>query len=126
MSEPNARLFRNLCLYCQVTAIGVTALGCLVLYGWAFHIEALKSILPGLVTMKVNTALGLIFSAASLLLQLPDASRPALTTRARIAHFLALLVTSIGAAALAEYVFGLNLGIDQLFLRDSQMSYGTT
>ena len=126
MSEPNARLFRNLCLYCQVTAIGVTALGCLVLYGWAFHIEALKSILPGLVTMKVNTALGLIFSAASLLLQLPGASRPALTARTRIAQFLALLVTSIGAAALAEYFFGLNLGIDELLLRDSQMSYGTT
>ena len=39
MSEPNARLFRSLRLYCQVTAIAVMALGCVVLYGWAFGIE---------------------------------------------------------------------------------------
>jgi len=123
MSEPNARLFKNLLLYCQFTAIAVMGLGGLVLYGWAFGIEPLKTVFPGLVAMKVNTALGLIFSAASLWLQLPETSPP---LRGRIARFLALLVTSIGAATLSEYVFGLNLGIDQLFLKDPQMSYGTT
>jgi hypothetical protein len=123
MSEPNARLFKSLRLYCQVAAIAVMALGCVVLYAWARGIELLKTILPGLVTMKVNTALGLIFSAVSLWLQLPEPSPP---LRTRIARFLALLVTSIGAATLTEYVFGLNLGIDQLFVKDPQMSYGTT
>ncbi len=122
MSEPNARLFKSLHLYCQFTAIAVMGLGGVVLYGWAFGIEPLKTVFPGLVTMKVNTALGLIFSAASLWLLLPGAS----PLRGRVARFLALLVTSIGVATLSEYLFGLNLGIDQLFLKDPQMSYGTT
>ena len=37
--------------------------------------HSLKTVFPGLVTMKVNTALGLIFSAASLWLLLPGVSR---------------------------------------------------
>jgi hypothetical protein len=123
MPEPNARLFKSLRLYCQITAIGVMGLGSLVLYGWAFGIEPLKTIFPGLVTMKVNTALGLIFSSASLFMQLPEGSPP---LRTGFARFLALLVTLIGSATLTEYFFGLNLGIDQLFLKDSQTSYGTT
>jgi len=56
-------------------------------------------------------------------LQLPEASHP---SRTGIARFLALVVTLLGAATLTEYVFGLNLGIDQLFVKDPQISYGTT
>lgn len=32
------------------------AIGCIVIVGWIFNIASLKSILPGLVTMKANTA----------------------------------------------------------------------
>ena len=32
----------------------------------------------------------------------------------------------IGAAASTEYVFKLNLGIDELFFKEPRMSYGTT
>jgi diguanylate cyclase (GGDEF)-like protein/PAS domain S-box-containing protein len=121
MSEPDARLFNSLRLYCQVTAIAVMGLGCVVLYGWAFGIEPLKSVFPGLVTMKVNTAVSILLSGASLLLLLPGASR---TLRGHIARFLALVVALIGAATLTEYLFRLNLGIGQFFLRDPKASYG--
>jgi diguanylate cyclase (GGDEF)-like protein/PAS domain S-box-containing protein len=123
MSEPNARLFKGLKLYCQVTAIAVMALGCVVLYGWTRGIEPLKTVFPGLVTMKVNTALGMLLSGASLWLLLPGASR---TLRGHIARLLALLVALLGAATLTEYLFGLNLGIDQFLLKDPKASYGTT
>ena len=121
MPEPNARLFKSLRLYCQVTSIAVMALGCVVLYGWARGIEPLKTVFPGLVTMKVNTALGLIFSGASLWLLLPGPSR---TLRGHVARFLALLVALIGAVTLSEYLFGLNLGVGQFLLRDTKASYG--
>ena len=123
MSEPNARLFKSLRLYCQVTAIAVMALGCVVLYGWTRGIEPLKTVFPGFVTMKVNTALGLMFSGASLWLLLPGASR---TLRGRVARFLAFVVALVGVATLTEYLFGLSLGIDQFLLKDPRASYGTS
>src|SRR5271154_1971893 len=99
MPEANVRLFRSVKIYCQASAILVFALSCLVLYGWAFQVEILKSIVPGFVTMKVNTAAGLAFSAMSLWLLLPGESRGA---RGRAARFLALVVVLIGAGPLCE------------------------
>jgi PAS domain S-box-containing protein len=116
MSDHDARLFKFLRMYCEASAIAAVGVGCLVLCGWAFHIELLKSVLPGLVVMKANTALGLAFSGTSLWLLLPGESH---TRRGHIARFLALLVTLIGAVTLSEYVFGLNLRIDQLLFNES-------
>jgi hypothetical protein len=101
MSDSDTRLFKNLRLYCETSAIAVVGIGCVALYGWAFHIELLKSILPGLVAMKVNTALGLAFSGTSLWLLLPAESR---TPRGPIARLLALVVTLIGAATLTRII----------------------
>ncbi|HXM99994.1 MAG TPA: ATP-binding protein [Candidatus Dormibacteraeota bacterium] len=115
MSDHYARPFKLLRMYCDASAIAAAVLGCLVLFGWAFHIEHLKSVVPGLVTMKANTALGLALSGTSLWLLLPGESHP---RRRQIAHFLALLVTLIGAATLCEYLFGLNLRIDQLLFNE--------
>src|SRR6202045_24280 len=115
MSDHDTRPFKLLRMYCDASAITAAAVGCLVLFGWAFHIEHLKSILPGLGTMKPNTALGLAFSGTSLWLLLPGDSH---TRKRQIAHFLALLVMVIGAATLIEYLFGLNLRIDQLLFNE--------
>lgn len=122
MSEP-ARRFELLRIYCQASAIAVVGIGLLVLYGWAFHVERLKSFLPGLVTMKANTAAGLALSGISLWLILPGASsRP----RGHIARFLAFLVALIGAATLSQYLFGVDLRIDQLLFNDPRGSLGTS
>ena len=123
MSDPNAHRFKLLRIYCEASSVATVGMGCLVLYGWAFHIEMLKTVLPGLVTMKANTALGIAFSGASLWLLLPADSG---TKRKTVARFLALLIVMIGTATLAEYVFGTNLGIDQLLFNDPEGSLGTS
>jgi diguanylate cyclase (GGDEF)-like protein/PAS domain S-box-containing protein len=115
MSDPNARLFKLLRMYCEGTAIAVAVMGCLVLFGWAFHIEWLKIIVSGDRPLKPNTALSFVISGTSLWLLLPGESR---TRKRHIAHFLALLVTFIGAATMSEYLFGLNLWIDELLFND--------
>jgi PAS domain S-box-containing protein len=123
MSDNDARPFKLLRMYCDASAIAAAGVGCLVLFGWVFHIEYLKSAVPGLVTMKANAALSLAFSGTSLWLLLPRESR---TRRGHIARFLALVVVMIGAATLIEYLFGLNLRIDQLLLSDPEGSVGTS
>ena len=44
----------------------VILISLLVLAGWLFHIPALTSILPGLATMKANSALAFLLAGVSL------------------------------------------------------------
>ena len=50
----------------RVAAIGVIAVGGLVMLGWVFNSVPLKSILSGLATMKFNTALCFYLSGIAL------------------------------------------------------------
>ena len=122
MSESETPRFEFLRMYCNASAIVAVGTGCVVLSGWVFHVEPLKSVLPGLVTMKVNTALGVAFSGMALWLLLPGGS---LTRRTQIGRFLAILIVLLSAVTLSEYLFGWDLRIDQLLLPDSG-SPGTT
>ena len=84
-----------------------------VLLGWAWDIPLFKTVLPGLTTMKANTAIGLAAGAAGL------ATVDARRGWARgIAALAALLMVALGAATLLEYGAGLNLGIDELLVAD--------
>jgi diguanylate cyclase (GGDEF)-like protein len=106
-----ARRFKFLRIYCQVSAMAVATTGGLVLCGWAFHIEFLKSLYPGGVAIKANSALLLALSGTSLWLLLPDNSR---TPVRHFARLLAMLTALLGAATRMQYLFGVNLRIDQL------------
>ncbi|HLI63293.1 MAG TPA: hypothetical protein VKV05_07820, partial [Terriglobales bacterium] len=83
--------------------------------GWGCHVEMLKSILPGRVTMKANTAAAVVFLGAATWLS-------ARGMRARAQYILMLVCSGFGAVigllTLIEYAFGLDLGIDQLLFRD--------
>jgi hypothetical protein len=123
LSAPDARVLVVLRIYCRAAAIVAASLGCLVLYGWAFHIPVLLSVLPGLVAMKSNTALSLTLCATSLWLILP---KPPPGLRRALARFLALLVTLIAVGTALEYLFGVNLRIDQLLFKESAGTVATT
>ena len=103
--------------------------GGMVLIGWVFDIAVLKSILPGWVSMKANTAVCFILIGIALWLiaRPPAASNPRRSTFfSRFARFCGLLAGLIGLLTLGEYVFGWNLGIDQWLFREPPGTVGTS
>ncbi|MFO0608425.1 MAG: ATP-binding protein [Polyangiales bacterium] len=66
--------------------------------------------------MKTNTALSLALLGAALLLRASGARG---SRRDRAGCALAALAAAVGAASLAEYALGVDLGIDQLLARDA-------
>jgi len=96
-------------------SILTVALGLIVLFGWSLDIDILKRLLPGLVSMKANTAIAFILSGIALYLhtlrQLPP-------TALIIRCLCASLVLLLGLVTLSEYFFGWNAGIDQLLFAE--------
>ncbi|MEA2165846.1 MAG: hypothetical protein QOK37_3973 [Thermoanaerobaculia bacterium] len=122
-SSSNRRvlMFQRIRAYCVLSSSLGLVISAAVLWGWAFHIEGLKSVVPGMVTMKVNTALSLGICAASLLLQIAGASLRN-RTAGRLAALVVILIT---AATLSEYIFTVDLRIDELLFSDSHSSVAT-
>lgn len=65
-TRSNPRVISRLRLFSRAVSAGAMLIGGLVLAGWLFGIQALKSALPGLATMKANTALAFILAGVSL------------------------------------------------------------
>ncbi|MEH2288802.1 PAS domain S-box protein [Nostoc sp.] len=137
-------------LVARVASAIAIFVGSLVLVGWCFGIEVLKRGFPDSpATMKVNTALCFVLCGVSLWLfskaeqgskeigeqrstgeriiqNYPHSSTaplPVLTLL--ISQVCAIAVTTIAALTLCQYLFGWNLGIDELVFRDSQTSIAT-
>lgn len=100
----------------QTTAITVLVIGCIVIMGWLFNIATLKSVLPGLVTMKANTAIGFILSGLSLWFWHRHPPRHFSQHSAQLWAFLVLL---LGVLTLLQYIFPIDFGIDQLIFKES-------
>jgi len=81
-------------------SIFLVVLGATVLVGWLFDLGLLKSILPGHISMKVNTAIGFVCSGAALSLSLRANSPSSRKLRYPIA-FLSLITLVIGFFSLA-------------------------
>ncbi len=105
-----------------VASLLVVGIGALVLIGWALDIGAIKSVLPGLVAMKANTAAGLVFSGLGL--SLLSREKSAAGVRFLIAA-IAAAVIALGAVTLGEYLFGWNPGIDQWLFREGSNTVWT-
>ena len=94
----------------------------LVLVGWSIDSETLKAVIPGLVSMKANTALALLISGAVLLLV--NAGRENRRTRIS-AQIGAGFISLVGLLTLIEYVLGADLGIDQILFKEAPGAPGT-
>ncbi|MEH2113777.1 PAS domain S-box protein [Nostoc sp.] len=123
--------------------------GSLVLVGWWLGIEVFKRGFPGSpATMKVNTALCFILCGLSLWLfskagkhesveeriiqNSPHSSNASNSKKGLltpitllISKVCAIAVTAIAALTLCQYLFGWNLGIDELVFRNSPTSMAT-
>ena len=95
-----------LSIFAATLAIG---LGVLVLLGWYLHEPTLIQVSPAFVPMQYNTALGFALGGTALLLVSLQMPRMALVAGA--------LVLAIGSLTLVEYVFLIDLHIDQLLMQ---------
>jgi PAS domain S-box-containing protein len=106
-------------LLSRYISILVVLVASIVLLGWLLDIPLLKSALPDLSPMKVNTALALVASGLSLYLYL---EYPADTRARLISRVCAGITLLIGLLTLIEYAFGWNLGIDQFLFTTTRTS----
>jgi PAS domain S-box-containing protein len=89
--------------------------GGMVLLGWAADIALLKSIGPGLATMKFNTAFSFTLAGGALwLLRTPAPSG----RRRLVAQLGSIALIALAALTLGEDAAGWRLGIDEAIVRD--------
>lgn len=134
----------------QGMSIAVTLIGLIVLLGWIFNIPVLKSVWPGLVTMKANTAISFILCGLSLwqlgrkkkspsrnkspqhkwlrTLNKRDIGilKPLAHLVASILPTLSYLSILIGVLTLLQYILNVNFGIDQWFFQERANAVGTS
>jgi two-component system cell cycle sensor histidine kinase/response regulator CckA len=99
-----------------VAATVAVAVGVVVLLGWWLGIDALKSIVPGVLTMKVNTAIAFVLLGTGMLLR-------ARGSRAAVLPLAA--VVALSALVGSQYLLGRDLGVDQWLFREPPGQIGT-
>ena len=88
----------------------VTVLAGLVLLGWHLRVDALLHVAPRLPVMRHNTALALTLAGVSLVARHAH--------RRHVAVGCASVVAAIGGLTLVQYLAGIDLGIDELLVKD--------
>jgi PAS domain S-box-containing protein len=108
---------------CGGTVVGLASL---VLLGWTFGIDWLKSLSPPWVSMKPNTALCLVALGSSLLCSAArrdERNRPATLELGRLCP--AAFAIVIAGLSLFEYLAREDFGIDQILFRDDPSAIRT-
>lgn len=113
----SAAAFRQVQTSCGLFA---TAIGVAVIFGWLTHEPFLKSINPDWISMKFNTALGMVLSGALLISLAPEEEEEAPKSRGKFI-FLASVLALLAAVSIAEHLSpGWNPGLDELFIQDDR------
>lgn len=120
VADTGSSVIRTLRRDVHAASVVVAVAGLAVMVGWLFDIPILKSILPHYVSMKFNTALGFVFAGTALWCLLCEGK-----WWRELGRALAILVFALGAMSLSEYVWGWDLGIDNLFIQEPPGAVGT-
>ncbi|GEM_PF-2494755 len=120
-SAPNVKKQKIAELVTKTASVAVIALGFAVLIGWQFGIVWLRSITPQMFTMKPNTAVCFMLSGVALWLLRPES---VLGSRLRLGQVCATAVIIIGALTVIEFIFKLNLRIDNLLFHSATSATG--
>jgi signal transduction histidine kinase len=113
-SVPEQRQLRAVAAFELVsTAAGLlsAAIGVLVLIGWWRDIDALRTIIPGLIPTIPNTALAAILGGLAVLSAVRAERDARFNT---VTHWLAAALTALGTLFAIERAFNVDLGIDLL------------
>ena len=98
--------------------LGSVLIGATVLLGWALGLPTVKTVLPGLTTMRANTALGLVAAGAGVLLVPHRRGTAAARWRPLLASTAGVVSLLLGALTLLEYTSASPLGLDELLFAD--------
>jgi len=100
----------------------ITALaGFVVLLGWLFDSNTLKTLALGGITVKANTAIAFMLAGLTLILL----QRKELRKNLLIARILAGALTILGSLVILQYIFNINLGIDEFLFHETEDAFGT-
>jgi two-component system, cell cycle sensor histidine kinase and response regulator CckA len=100
----------------QAAGLIVLLLGVSVfVVGWILDVRLVTSVVPGLATMKANTAIGFILCGASLLLSVRS---PSARWAALLARVCGVVTLALAVATLLQYLGGWTFGIDELLFSD--------
>lgn len=98
-----------------ISVILVISISFVAITGWLTNNEYLKTLSPGNVSMKFNTALSFIFIGLSTLLLFLDSKKKFSRILMSVMTFAVLF---IGVLTVFEYLLDVNLFIDQIFIKD--------
>ncbi len=113
-SECDPDIARRLGQYVSACSLTAVAFGIWVLAGWALHIQIVKSILPGQVAVKANTAVCFILTGFALWVL--RKGQPAFHWRVA-ARTAAAIIGIVGLVSLLEFLLGWDAGIDQVLFK---------
>jgi len=117
------RIAHKFGLFVAFSSLLSIAIGLAGLAGWVFHVPILKSVLPGLVTMKANTAICFVLIGVSLWRLRAHDTRPFSNWMAKAA---AAIVSAVGFLSFLEFLGGWNFRIDQLlFVETAEAAVGS-
>ena len=118
MEVVNNRLARIFPVVSNIASVFIFIISALVLSGWSFNLEHLKSVLPGLVPMTPNTAVCFSLLSVALMSFTWNSAR-----FMRLGVACAWTVGVIGALTVIEYITGLQFGIDTILFPEAVRMY---
>ncbi|MFV8344357.1 PAS domain-containing protein [Flavobacterium sp. XS2P39] len=110
-------------LISKILAIALFFLGIIVLIGWLLDISILKSVMSGVVSMKVNTALCFILSGFTLWILNGKKQN---SFKKMYSILFPSIVILIGLLTLGEYLFEINFGIDEFLFKEETRATATS
>ena len=117
-SVPSPPSVRGLHYFVSATSLFSIVIGLLGLVGWTFGIAVLKSVVPENVVIKPNAAVSFVLIGISLWLLKENREQRSRRSWRLCGRALAALTALVGFLSLGEYLFGWNLGIDQLLFHE--------
>ncbi|HEY6720486.1 MAG TPA: hypothetical protein VI363_02515, partial [Burkholderiales bacterium] len=119
MAQSSPDLVRKLTRFSGAAGVFALAVGVVVSFGWAFDVTVLKSLAPGLGTMKPNTAACFALAGMSLWFLANAGVAVEAGLARRIAIVFAAPLVALAALTLSQDLFGWNAGIDEFLFRDA-------